>query len=85
MTRRYDLQSIQSFFDPDRHAAGSSSRNGTARAMRYAALSQDAALPPQHNIDDWLDARLRELYGAVLKEELPREMVEKVMNMSKKP
>jgi hypothetical protein len=73
MKRQYDMASILQFFNEHprpRHAAG---------GKPPAPEEEDSVF------DEWLDARLRELYADVMAEEIPEELVTAVKKAQKAP
>jgi hypothetical protein len=65
MKRQYDMRSILSFFNE---------RPGGRRAVGPTPRGEG----DNDAFDEWLDARLRELYADVVAEELPADLVEAV-------
>jgi hypothetical protein len=74
MKRQYDMASILQFF--------------SERSPSKAAASKSSEGPPRADdalFEEWLDARLRELYADVLAEEIPAEMIAVASKASKLP
>jgi hypothetical protein len=74
MKRQYDMASVLQFFSERSH-----SKAAVSKAFDGLPCADDALF------EEWLDARLRELYADVLAEEIPAEMLAAASQVLKDP